>query len=64
MSSCTKCSKIRRFLLLLVNGFPFVRELRLRRKIRQKRIRMQKLIKDEPKHLRRYIMQSGTIRRL
>lgn len=64
MSSCTKCSKIRRFLLLLVNGFPFVRELRLRRKIRQKRVRMQKLIKDEPKHLRRYIMHSGTIRRL
>ncbi|MEN9917368.1 MAG: hypothetical protein RLY40_1307 [Pseudomonadota bacterium] len=64
MSQCSKCSKIRQFLLLLVNGFPFVRELRVRRKIRQKRIRMQKLTKDEPKHLRRYLMQSVTIRRL
>lgn len=64
MSQCSKCSKIRRFFLLLINGFPLVREMRVRRKLRQKKIRMQKLIKDEPKHLRCYIMQSGTIRRL
>lgn len=64
MSQCSKCSKVRQFFLLLINGFPLVRELRLRRKLRQKKIRMQRLIKDEPKRLRRYIMQSGTIRRL
>jgi hypothetical protein len=64
MSQCSKCSKIRHFFLLLINGFPFVREFRLRKKLRQKRKRMKNLVKDEPKHLRRYIMQSGTIRRL
>ena len=64
MRQCSRCSKIRKFLLLLVNGFPFVREFRLR-KIRQKKIKMQRVVyKNEPKHLRRYIMQSGTIRRL
>lgn len=40
MSQCSKCSKIRQFLSLLINGFPFVREFRLRKKIRQKKIRM------------------------
>lgn len=64
MSQCAKCSKIRKFLSLLINGFPFVREFRLRRKIRHKRIKIKKRINDEPKHLRRYILQSGTIRRL
>jgi hypothetical protein len=65
MNPCSKCSKIRKFLSLLVNSFPFVRELRLHRKIRHKRLKMQcRLSKDEPKHLRSYIMQSGTIRRL
>lgn len=64
MSQCLKCSKIRQFFLLLINGFPLVREIRVRRKLRQKRMRMQKLIKDEPKKLRRYVIQSGTIRRL
>lgn len=64
MSQCSKCSKIRKFLSLLVKGFPFIREFRLRRKIRRKRLKMQKIIKDEPKHLRRYLLQSGTIRRL
>jgi hypothetical protein len=53
------------FLSLLINCFPFVREFRLHKKIRHKKIKMQrKLIKDEPKHLRRYVMMSGTIRRL
>lgn len=64
MSQCFKCSKVRQFFLLLINGFPLVRELRLRRKLRHKRIRMQKLLKDEPKHLRRNIVQSGIVRRL
>ncbi len=64
MNACSKCSKVRQFFILLINGFPLVRELRLRRKLRQKRIRMQNLIKDKPKHLRRYVMPSGTIRRL
>lgn len=59
-----QCSKIRKFLSLLANGFPFVREFRTHRKIRQKRLKMRKFIKDEPKHLRRYVIQSGTIRRL
>jgi hypothetical protein len=64
MQQCSQCSKIRKFLSLLVNGFPFVREFRVRKKIRYKRLKMQKLIKDDPKHLRRYILRSGTIRRL
>lgn len=64
MSQCSKCSKIRKFLSLLVNSFPFIREYRVRRKIRYKKLKMQKLIKDDPKHLRRYILRSGTIRRL
>ncbi|WP_342227080.1 hypothetical protein [Rickettsiella endosymbiont of Rhagonycha lignosa] len=64
MRQCSKCSKIRKFLTLLANGFPFIREYRVRRKIRYKKLKMQKLIKDDPKHLRRYILQSGTIRRL
>jgi hypothetical protein len=65
MSQCSKCSKVRKFLSLLINCFPFVREFRLRKKIRYKRLKMQcSLSKDEPKHLRRYILQSGTIRRL
>ncbi|MFZ0219311.1 MAG: hypothetical protein WAL30_03800 [Candidatus Aquirickettsiella sp.] len=54
-----------RFLSLLINCFPFVREFRLRKKIRHRRIKTQrKSVKDEPKHLRRYVMMSGTIRRL
>lgn len=53
------------FLSLLIDCFPFVREFRLRKKIRHKRLKMQrKLPKEEPKHLRRYVMLSGTIRRL
>lgn len=65
MQKCSKCLKFRKFLLSLMDGFPFVRELRLRKKLRNKRLKMQrKLTKDEPKHLRRYIMMSGTIRRL
>jgi hypothetical protein len=53
------------FLSLLVNCFPLVREFRLCKKIRNKRIKKNlKLAKDEPKHLRRYVMLSGTIRRL
>ena len=58
-------SSVRRFLALLLNCFPFVREYRLRQKIQKKRLKMQrKLRKDEPKRLRRYIMLAGTIRRL
>lgn len=54
-----------RFLSLLINCFPFVREFRLRKKIRYKRLKTQrKLPKDEPKHLKRYIKMYGTIRRL
>lgn len=64
MSQCSKCSKVRKFLSLLINCFPFVGEFRLRKKIRYKRLKMQCSLKDEPKHLRRYILQSGTIRRL
>lgn len=69
MRQCSQCSKVRRFLSLLINNFPFVREFRLRKKIRHKKLKMQrklsrKLSKDEPKHLRRYVMLSGTIRRL
>lgn len=53
------------FLLLLSDAFLLAREFRLRKKIRYKRLRMQrKLAKDEPRHLRRYIVHSGTIRRL
>jgi len=58
-------SKCARFLSLLVNCFPWVREYRLHRKIRHKRLKIQlKLPKDEPKHLRRYVILSGSIRRL
>ncbi len=58
-------SKCYRFLLLLVNCFPFVREYKLRKKNRYKRLKIQrKFLKDEPKHLRRYVVMSGTIRRL
>lgn len=64
MHKFSRCSKLRKFLSLLINGFPFVRELRASRKIRQKKLKMPTFIKDEPKHLRRYIRQSGTIRRL
>lgn len=54
-----------RFLSLLVKCFPFVREFRLRKKMRCRRInKRRKLPKDAPKHLRRYLMMSGTIRRL
>lgn len=54
-----------RFLSLLINSFPFVREFRLRKKIRLKRIKMsRRLSRDDAKHLRRYILMSGTIRRL
>ena len=53
------------FLSLLISCFPFVREFRVRKKIRYRRInKRRKLPKDEPKHLRRYVMLSGTIRRL
>lgn len=54
------------FLSLLINCFPFVREFRLRKKIRYRRRinRRRKLPKDELKQLRKYIMMSGTIRRL
>lgn len=66
MRQCSKCSKFRRFLSLLINGFPFVREYRLHRKLRHKKIKVQrnKLAKVEPEHLRRYILMSGKIRRL
>lgn len=53
-----------RFFSLLVNFFPFVRELRLRKKIRhRRRHRGRKRFKDEPR-LRRSIMRLGTTRRL
>ncbi|MES2142507.1 MAG: hypothetical protein V4471_06485 [Pseudomonadota bacterium] len=65
MHQCSKCSKIRRFLSLLINCFPFVRAYRLRRKTRHKKLKMQRTwLKDEPKRLRRYVMLAGTIRRL
>lgn len=54
-----------RFLSLLINCFPFVREFRLRKKIHYRRLnKRRKLPKDEPKQLRKYILMSGTIRRL
>lgn len=56
------------FLSLLFNCFPFVRTFRayrLRRKASMRKIKMcRKLKKGEPKHLRRYVVMSGTIRRL
>lgn len=65
MRQCSKCSKVRRFLSSLINNFPLVRGFRLLKKMRHKKLKTQhKLIKDEPKHLRRYVMLSGTIRRL
>ncbi len=65
MRQCSQCSKVRRFLSLLIKNFPLSREFRLRKKIRLKKLKMQhKILKDEPKHLRRYVMSSGTIRRL
>ncbi|MCH9636803.1 hypothetical protein A1D18_00155 [Candidatus Rickettsiella isopodorum] len=54
-----------RFLSLLINCFPLVREFRLYKKMRHKKLKMRrKLVKNDPKHLRRYVIQSGTIRRL
>jgi hypothetical protein len=55
-------------LSLLFNCFPFVRVFRahrLRRKIGMRKVKIyQKLEKEEPKHLRRYVVSARTIRRL
>lgn len=57
--------KKHRFFSLLWNSFPFVRAYLLHRKIQAKKIKIcRKLKKIDPKHLRRYIIMSGTIRRL
>lgn len=60
MRECSKCSKYRKFLSSLINCFPFVREFRLGKKLRNKRLKMQrKLVKNKPKRLRRYVILSG-----
>lgn len=64
MSECSQCSKLRKFLSLLVNSFPLVRKLRVNKKIRHKKLKMKKSIEEKPKQLGRYVIQSGTIRRL
>lgn len=55
-------------LSLLFNCFPFVRIFRmyrLRRKIGIRKVKMcRNLKKAEPDHLKRYVVMSGTIRRL
>jgi hypothetical protein len=55
-------------LSLLFNCFPFVRTFkayRLRRKVSMRKVKIcRKLKKEEPTHLRRYVVMSGTIRRL
>lgn len=55
--------KKHRLLALLINNFPLVKAYRFRRRMRAKKLKIRQ-IKDEPIKLRRYLIMSGTIRRL
>ena len=59
-------SNYSRFLPFIINNFSCLRIFRRRKKIKYRKLKIQPRVRKdgEPRHLRRYVMHSGVIRRL